>query len=139
MKNKFWQIISNSIKDHFGKDSLSRISSYFILVVIILNSLVYVSIDLINAISEWKKPTGSSYIIPMNHILIFSLILAHHLVLLGLKKSTDKMILGKDSLAFGVDGVNQANTNVIDEEPAEEPVAPVVTTTDSTTQTKSDD
>ena len=108
--SKFWQTIYNSVKDHFGKESLARISSYFILVVIMINSLVYVSIDLINAIGEWRKPytPGSSvgtYTIPMNHILLYSLLLAHHLVLLGLKKASDKMILGKDSLGFGVDNL----------------------------------
>jgi len=84
---KFWNIIRETIKDYLGKYSITRVSSYFLLATILFNSLVYISIDIVNAIQNWRN--GDEYRIPWNHITIFSMILAHHLILLGLKKSND--------------------------------------------------
>lgn len=85
---KFWNIIRETVKDYLGKYSITRVSSYFLLATILLNSLVYIGIDIVNAIKKWSKNDGD-YVIPWNHIIIFSMILTHHLILLGLKKSTD--------------------------------------------------
>lgn len=79
--------IKESIKDKFGKISHSKISSYLILCSILITSLVFVSIDLINAISLWKK--SEVYKIPASHITIFGMILTHHLFLLGIKKDSE--------------------------------------------------
>lgn len=84
---KFYDIILCSVKDKLGKVSSSRISSYFILISILLNSLLFMSIELINANISWNN--NLTYTIPTNHIIILGLFLSHHLVLLGLKKSSD--------------------------------------------------
>lgn len=83
ISNKFIESILNSFKDKFGKDSSSRISSYIVLTFIILNSLTYMVIEIVNASMLWKK--GEPYIIPTEHIWIFGLILSHHLGLLFYK------------------------------------------------------
>jgi len=76
--------ISKSIKDHFGKESSTRISSYFILSLIATNVLVFMVIDVINAIIMWNK--GEIYVIPSESIWVFGLLLSHHIGLLFHKK-----------------------------------------------------
>ena len=79
--------ISESLKDPMGKVSSARISSYFILGEILLCGLVFMGIDVTNAVIMWRKL--QVYTVPMEHLGIFSLILTHHLILLGIKKARD--------------------------------------------------
>jgi len=90
---KFFDSIKKSIKDHSGKESSSRISSYIILATIILNSLIFIGIELTNAIIVWKQ--GETYVIPSEHLIIFGMILSHHLALLFYKTREYK---GKNEL-----------------------------------------
>jgi hypothetical protein len=73
-----------------GKVSSSRISSYFMLGAIILTSVTFVVIELVNAFMMWKL--GLPYVIPSEHIVIFGMILAHHLTLLGINKNAETKI-----------------------------------------------
>lgn len=89
MKRLFWYIGKSSTDSH-GKISSSRLSSYFILFGIILLCFVFMGIEIGNAILAWNK--NEAYIVPFAHITIFGMILAHHLVLLGLKNANDKSV-----------------------------------------------
>lgn len=80
----------NSLNDHAGKPSSSRISSYVILLQIQIIGFSFLVIDLINSIKAFQS--DRVYEIPFTHVGIFSLILAHHLFLLGLKKSGEKSL-----------------------------------------------
>lgn len=82
-----WDLIKKSVISKLGKPSTSRISSYYILSVILIQALVNIVIDVFNAMVKWDK--GETYEIPAAHIVIFTLVLSHHLILLGLKKSSD--------------------------------------------------
>jgi len=84
--------ISKSLKDHLGKESSTRISSYFILSLISLNVIVFMVIDVVNAAIKWNL--GEVYTIPSETIWIFGLLLSHHLGLLFHKK---KEFDGKNS------------------------------------------
>lgn len=79
--------ISNSLKDRHGHTSHTRISSYIILISIILSSLLFIGIDVVNGIMSWTK--GDLYEIPTSHITIFGMILGHHLFLLGIKRASE--------------------------------------------------
>ncbi len=85
---KFWDLIKASVYNKIGKPSSARIASYFILIAIIVHSITYVIIEFINASKKWS--IGETYEVPWAHITIFTLILSHHLILLGLKKASDK-------------------------------------------------
>lgn len=82
--------ISASLHDHLGKISSATISSYFILGNILLSSTVYLIIELVNAHTMWSS--GHVYNIPLEHVGIFSLVLTHHLILLGIKSSNSKSL-----------------------------------------------
>lgn len=82
--------IGKSITGKEGKTSSTRISSYFILGSIILISLLFVAIEIVNAIMMWK--TGVPYAIPGEHLAIFGMILAHHLTLLGINKTAETKV-----------------------------------------------
>lgn len=82
--------ISASLHDHLGKISSATISSYFILGNILISSMVYLIIELVNAHTMWSA--GHVYNIPLEHVGIFSLVLTHHLILLGIKSSNSKSL-----------------------------------------------
>jgi hypothetical protein len=88
MFQKIKQLIGKSLVDHLGKTSSARISSYFILAQILLTSLVLLVIDIINAFIKWS--IGETFSISTEHIIVFGMILTHHLFLLGVKKSTEE-------------------------------------------------
>ncbi len=94
MKETFFErllrYIGWSTKGKDGKTSSSRISSYFILGSILTTSLVFIVIELVNAIIVWN--TGEPYVIPSEHIVIFGMILAHHLTLLGINKNAETKV-----------------------------------------------
>lgn len=79
--------ISKSCREESGRESHTRISSYIILIVIIISSLVFLGIDIINLISSIQK--GETYEIPYGHITLFGMMLSHHLFLLGIKKNSE--------------------------------------------------
>lgn len=78
-----------SLRDKNGHISHTRISSYYILLSILITDIAFLSIDVVNAYIAWSA--GNEYVIPWEHIAIFTAILSHHLVLLGLKKSEEKV------------------------------------------------
>jgi hypothetical protein len=85
MISKVVLTLFKSIHDKNGKVSSARISSYIILASIILSTLVFLAIDIVNLV----KAEGS-YTIPIEHSLILGMILTHHLMLLEIKKSEEK-------------------------------------------------
>lgn len=87
MFKKFKSYIEKSLSDVQGKTSHTKISSYLILFTIIITCLTFISIDLINAIAAWNNE--GTYEIPISHVTIFGMILAHHLYLLGIKKKSE--------------------------------------------------
>lgn len=89
---KLFRRIDQSLRDCSGKVSHTKISSYIILSGIYLSSLIYLGIDVVNAISVWTSINGGTYEIPTAHIGIFALLLGHHLALLGIKKNSETKI-----------------------------------------------
>ena len=73
-----------------GKISSGRLSSYFILAAIIASSTVFTCIDIVNSIVAIS--TKGFYEIPGNHVVIYGMILAHHLTLLGINKNSEVKI-----------------------------------------------
>jgi ABC-type Fe3+-siderophore transport system permease subunit len=104
MLSRILESVKSSIKDPSGKVSHTRISSYFILGSILSSSATFIGIDIGNAILMWLK--GETYTIPWDHVAIFALILGHHLILLGLKKSSDNSIMGTGGSVSDVDKNN---------------------------------
>lgn len=87
---KNWSYVAKSVVNAAGKVSHIRVSSYYILAGILLLGIVFAGIEVGNAIVTWNKGGGATYVVPTPHIVIFGMILSHHLVLLGLKKSGEK-------------------------------------------------
>lgn len=105
--------IKKSVLDHTGKSSHTRISSYFILATIMLNSMAFMVLEIVNAIIMWKQ--NLTYIVPAEHIWIFGLILSHHLGLLFYKQ---KSFSGKNEFVAqsNVEEV-KSGTEAVKEEP----------------------
>ena len=78
-----------------SKPSSSRIMSYIMMGIIMLSGLTAISIELVNAIIEWKK--GQTHIIPSEHIVILGMWLAHQLTLLGIYKRSEGVVIPKDN------------------------------------------
>lgn len=93
---KMWDAFGNSMKSINGMFSHTKISSYFILLTILVSALTFLIIEIGNAKLQWHK--GQIYEIPVNHIGLFAMMLSHHLILLGLKNSNDKIIAGAITL-----------------------------------------
>jgi hypothetical protein len=89
MWEKFWEYVGQSVwsKAGGGKVSTTRIQSYLILASVLISTTLFLSIDLVNAIIQWK--TGKSYTVPTEHITLFGMVLAHHLALLGINKNSE--------------------------------------------------
>jgi hypothetical protein len=87
---KIGNAIELSTQSKEGKTSSTRISSYFILGAIVLISLLFIAIEIVNAIIMWKN--GAPYVIPGEHIAIFGMILTHHLALLGINKTAETKV-----------------------------------------------
>ena len=75
---KFLTLIKNSILSPGGKESSTRIGAYIILALIILFTLAFIVIEIITAL-ETK-------IISNEGIIVFGMLLTHHLTLLGINK-----------------------------------------------------
>ncbi len=79
---------ARSTKD--GKVSSTRLSAYFFLASIISFTISFISIMSTNAFILWKS--GAPHIIPSEHIVIFGMLLAHHLTLLGINKNAETKV-----------------------------------------------
>lgn len=84
---KLFKRIDESLYDASGRISHTKISSYIILLGIYVSSLMFLLLDIVNAFITWFK--GNVYEIPGAHIGIFTLLLGHHLALLGIKKYSE--------------------------------------------------
>lgn len=85
---KFWEYVEKSILAGISnKVSTTRISSYLILASILTTGLVYLIIDIVNAIIKWSN--GEIFIISTEDLIFFGMILAHHLALLGINKNAE--------------------------------------------------
>lgn len=85
---KFWEYIEKSILAGISnKVSTTRISSYLILGSILTTGLVYLLIDVVNAIIKWSQ--GEVFIISTEDLIFFGMILTHHLALLGINKNAE--------------------------------------------------
>jgi len=93
--------LKESTKDLTKNYSHTKISSYFILGSILSTTIVYLCIDVINAYINWSKDLP--YVIPVEHIGVFALILSHHLVILGLKNASDKTKIESGKFELGPD------------------------------------
>lgn len=83
MFKKLLSLIKQSSYDKLGKVSSARLSSYIVLASIILNCIIFMGIEVTNAIIVWRQ--GLTYTVPSEHIIIFSLVLTHHIALLFYK------------------------------------------------------
>lgn len=83
---RFFSMLRQSVLDRTGKTSSSRISSYFVLFSIILSSVSFAVIEVVNASVKWNL--GETYEIPVAHITLFGMVLSHHLLLLGIVKNS---------------------------------------------------
>ena len=86
---KIGEIIKQSLFKG-SKPSSSRIMSYIMMSIIFLSGLTAISIELVNAIIEWKQ--GNTHTIPSEHIVILGMWLAHQLTLLGIYKRSEVTI-----------------------------------------------
>jgi hypothetical protein len=88
MFKKFWDYVGQSVWTKIGgKISTTRIQSYLILGSVLTSTLIFLSIDIVNAIIKWKS--GNIYAVPTEHITLFGMVLAHHLALLGINKNSE--------------------------------------------------
>ncbi len=88
MFTKVLKLIQESIKDHLGKISQVRLQSWFILAEILITGIFFLGIEAFNAyLSIWVK--NEAYAPSSESIFIFGMVLAHHLAMLGIKKSAE--------------------------------------------------
>lgn len=76
--SKLADYIKKSCFDHTNKLSSNRIQSYIILTLIYLMAIVYLGVDIGNAINLWFEKDAMIYEIPNQHVVIYGMILAHH-------------------------------------------------------------
>lgn len=88
-----------------GKVSSGRLSSYFILAVIVGAALTFISIDIVNAIMAIIN--RGFYEVPANHIILYGMTLAHHLTLLGINKNSEIKI--EQAVQDKMKSLNQLN------------------------------
>jgi sulfite exporter TauE/SafE len=89
MINRILAYIGKSVTKN-GQISSTRIASYFILGGILTSIGTFAGIELVNAIIMWNK--GLTYIVPSEHVIIFGMVLAHHLTLLGINKNHETKV-----------------------------------------------
>ena len=88
---KIFSLIGKSIySKKNGKVSSTRLSSYLILFMILLASAAFTGIEVVNAIVAIHNK--GFYEIPSNHIVLFGMVLAHHLTLLGINKNAEARV-----------------------------------------------
>jgi hypothetical protein len=76
----FINIFKKSILSPDGKESSTRISSYIILLLIVLFSISFLTVFIYLMITKG---------IPTEMIIVFGMLLAHHLALLGINKHNE--------------------------------------------------
>lgn len=95
MKNFLYNIFKESLLSNTGKVSSSRIISYIISFLIILFSITFISIEIVNMIISIKNNT--IYTISSEIIIIFGALLSQQLTLLGINKYNEiKLIKTKN-------------------------------------------
>jgi len=100
-----------------GKISSGRLSSYFILAVIVGAALTFISIDVVNAIMAIVNK--GFYEVPANHIVLYGMTLAHHLTLLGINKNSETKI--EQAVQEKLKSLHQLNEKEV---PTDTPPAP---------------
>ncbi len=80
--------ISQSLVDHLGKVSQVRVQSYFILAEIIITGFFFLAIEAANAY-QFIFVDNKPYAPTTQSIVVFGMVLAHHLVMLGLKSGSE--------------------------------------------------
>ncbi len=110
MLKSFFEYIVKSIESKVGgKISTTRISSYLILGSILTTTTVYLGIDFVNAIKMWQKDL--TYAIPSEHIVVFGMVLTHHLALLGINKNAETKQLSSISTEEQAKKTKETPTN----------------------------
>jgi hypothetical protein len=80
--------ISNSCKDHLGKDSATRINAYIMTALIGLIVICFLGIEVINAIDAYKSE-GVGYTVSTQLVVLVTLLLGHQALLLNLKRKSE--------------------------------------------------
>lgn len=116
MKNnlfkRVYELVGLSIRDKGGKVSSGRLSSYFILGAILTSAGVFIGIDITNAIIAIINK--GFYEVPANHIVLYGMTLAHHLMLLGINKNSEIKI--EQAVQDNIMSLNQLNQKDKDSE-----------------------
>jgi len=120
--NKILSLIRISV-DNNSKESANRVQSYFMLILVMMMSLSFLGIEITRFIMN-----PSTYVISSEIIIIFSMILAHHLGILYQKRQEMKLQNGFDEKVnslyeekFGVKPSSHVATTPVT------PTTPVVT------------
>jgi sulfite exporter TauE/SafE len=111
-----FKLINLSILDKNGKVSSGRLSSYFILGAILTSTAVFIGIDITNAIIAMLQK--GFYEIPTNHIVLYGMMLAHHLALLGINKNSETKI--EQAIQDKMKSFNQLNARDMPTTPIED-------------------
>lgn len=118
MLKNFWNYVGQSVWTKAGgKVSTTRIQSYLILSSVLLSTGIYLTIDIINAVIKWKA--GNTYSVPVEHITLFGMVLAHHLALLGINKNSENKAMQAYKEATAA--VDQTKTDIQVQPEAETP------------------
>ena len=138
---KFWEYVEKStLGGVSNKVSTTRISSYLILGSILTTGLIYLLIDIVNAIIKWHK--GEVFIISTEDLIFFGMILTHHLTLLGINKNaetkqyTDLIKINKENVDLTKKDsktLEEVQSSITDESTTDESTTDESTTDESTT------
>jgi hypothetical protein len=136
---KFWEYVEKStLGGVSNKVSTTRISSYLILGSILTTGLIYLLIDIVNAIIKWHK--GEVFIISTEDLIFFGMILTHHLTLLGINKNaetkqyTDLIKINKENV-----DLTKKDSETLEEEEVQSSITDESTTDESTTDESTTD
>lgn len=116
---KVWNKIGLSVSS--DKTSSIRIQAFILLMPVVLASLVFISIELINAIIAWK--TNVSYVPSNESIILYGMILSHHISVL-FSRSKPQNYYTVDTNTVKDDEANTTTKSVIIEPVANPNVEP---------------
>jgi len=112
--NKLLRYVGKSVREkRGGKVSSSRLSSYSVLFIIMTVALIFSLIEIVNAIMLWSS--GMPYVIPSEHIVIFGMLLAHHLTLLGINKNAETKV--EQAVQDKLKGIGKPEETDVEEAP----------------------
>lgn len=135
MKEKLLSLIKNSTKSPWGGISSTRVSAYFLLMIIMTFAGVFLGIEMGCAIVALISI--GKYHISNEAIIIFGSLLAHHLTLLGINKKSETSQLNNEQklgiTKLGDHGL-QSTAQVGEEPKAEESVVQDVPQTEPEVQ-----